>query len=37
MPLRIAWSNIADQETDAVVNAAYPTLRGGSEGVYSEI
>jgi O-acetyl-ADP-ribose deacetylase (regulator of RNase III) len=31
------WGDIAAMETDAVVNAAYPTLRGGADGAHGAI
>lgn len=37
MPFRMSWGNIANMKTDAIVNAAYPTLRGGADGVHGEI
>ncbi len=37
MPFRMIWGNLALMDTDAVVNAAYPTLRGGDSGVHGAI
>lgn len=37
MPFRMIWGDLARMDTDAVVNAAYPTLRGGDSGVHGAI